>query len=89
MPLLGMSLNLRKAETTKGAILKAIVLISIAIIHKLALIRLLVILLKGLRLNLVVLRLVVIKSRGSSYLGGCCFRAILIAGDCCSAPGTI
>ncbi len=48
-----------------------------------------VILLKGLRLYLIALRFNVIELKGGGHLGGCCFGVILIAGDCCSALGTI
>ena len=59
--------DLKKAEDIKGVILKAIILVGIVIVRRLAFIKLLVILLKGLRLNLVVLRPIIIKFRGSSY----------------------
>ena len=89
MPLLGIFSDLKRAEDTEGTILKAIILISIAITHKLALVRLPVILLKGLRLNLVALRLIVIEFRGSGCLGECYFRVILMVGDYYSALGII
>ena len=67
MPLLGILLDLGRAEDIKGIILRVIVLISVISVYILALVRLLIILLKGLRLNLVVLRPIIIEFRGSSY----------------------
>jgi len=67
MPLLGILLDLGRAEDIKGITLRAIILAGIAITRRLALVRLLIILLKGLRLNLVVLRPIIIEFRGSSY----------------------
>ena len=89
MPSSGISSDLGKAENTEGAILRAIVLAGVAIARRLALVRLPVILLKGLRLNSVALRLIVIEFRRGGCLGGCCFRVISMAGDYCSAPDII
>ena len=84
-----MLLDLRRAENTKGTILRAIILVGIAIARRLALVKSPVILLKELKLNSVALRLIIIEFRGGGYLRGCCFGVILIAGDCYSALGTI
>ena len=81
--------DLKKVKDTKGIILRAIVLVSVAITRRLALVKSLVILLKGLRLNLVALGFIIIEFISSSCLGGCCFRVILIIGDYYSALSTI
>ena len=57
---LGILSRSTKAEKTKGVILRVIVLIGIVIACRLSLIKLLVILEEGLRLNLLILRLLVI-----------------------------
>ena len=67
MLLLSMLLDLGRAEDIKGATLRAIILVGVTITRRLALVRLPVILLKGLKLNSMALRLIVIEFRGSSY----------------------
>ena len=57
---LGILSRSTKAEETKGVILRVIVLVGIVIACRLSLIKLLVILEEGLRLNLLILRLLVI-----------------------------
>ena len=60
MPLLGMSSRSIGAEETEGMMLRAIVLAGVAITHRLSSVRLPVILKEGLKLNLLMLRLLVI-----------------------------
>jgi len=87
---LGISLDLKRVKNIiKSITLRVIILVGVTIAHKLALVRLPVILLKGLKLNSVALRPIVIEFKGSNYLGAYCFRVILMAGDYCSALGII
>jgi hypothetical protein len=60
MLLLGILFRSTRAEETEGTILKAMVLVSIAIVCRLSLVRSPVIIEEGLRLNLLRLRLLVI-----------------------------
>jgi hypothetical protein len=60
MPLLGILSRSTRVEEAKGATLRVIVLVGVIIARRLSLVRLPVILEKGLRLNLLILRPLVI-----------------------------
>ena len=78
-----------RVEDIKGVTLRVTILAGVVITRRLSLVRSPIILVKGLRLYLVALRFNIIKLKGGSRLGGCCFGLISMAGDYYSAPGTI